>query len=134
MFKMQNTGLEDLDSQHRLLVATINQLIDGSKDQLNLSQELRSAVQFLQFYLQTHLAYEEQGMIFYSYPDIDRHRKEHEFFVSELNSIIYKIETDSPFAATKLLVLLKDWLLNHIEQSDSKYAQFVLSKRNRAAY
>lgn len=133
--KEYEIGLLEVDQQHQNLLKIMNELYSGLyKDGwLRSSVERKSAFrrtakQAVE-YVKIHFSTEENYMIKFGYPDFKNHRKQHIQFVRELLNDVDKFEKGDSEAPEKFLHYLKDWLLNHIAEEDSKIGLF-LKERN----
>lgn len=112
-------GIEAVDSQHKKLFDIMNQLSLASeqdvdiKDIVDLFEELNS-------YTQYH--FKEEEIYFSTLPpeEFERHKKEHEFFITELDNTIQQCNRIGALSLG-LLYFLNDWLVNHILIEDQKY-------------
>jgi hemerythrin-like metal-binding protein len=118
-------NFEVIDNQHKGLVDMTNELIRGCeggkvlKDVLFV-KTLRKAVE----YAQIHFSTEEKYMQQVNYPEFAVHKKEHEAFVSEVVKQLKAFEENRNDPIV-LVGFLKDWLFNHIAESDKKYAPYL---------
>jgi hemerythrin len=124
MFKIKTTGLYEIDVQHEFLLGQMTELhglikADESKE------KLKDALQRLNYYSLTHLAYEEQGMGVLEYPDRYFHWQKHKFFREKMAEISEKILSGAPMVSTDMLIFLKDWFQTHIEIDDASYIRFI---------
>jgi hemerythrin len=64
----------------------------------------------------------------YNYPDINKHKQEHEDAVQKVNKFALEYERGQPTVDIELLKFLSDWLQNHILQADRNYIPYVKGK------
>jgi len=121
-----DTGIDEIDVQHRKLVGLINALFDAIsvKDRKVL---LNEALTELVNYTIYHFKAEENLMQKKGYNEYQGHKVEHQMFVEQINKLISKVKADNTNALLDLINYLKDWLLSHILISDKKYAVALLS-------
>jgi hemerythrin-like metal-binding protein len=107
---------DELDKQHKNLFSIFNMLV-GSVGNDNL---VGAVIDELVSYSHFHFSVEEQYMIKVGYNDIDRHIKEHKYFLqraSELKQNDVHIDDEQ---CQKLVIFLSEWLLHHIMTEDKK--------------
>ena len=125
-----DTGIDEVDIQHRKLVGLINTLFDciSLKDRkIILNQTLTELVNYTIY----HFKLEEELMKKRNYPHYVSHKEQHTMFVENVNRYISKLKVDDTKALLDVINFLKDWLLKHILVSDKKYAEaFKLNTGN----
>lgn len=113
-------GIEEIDSEHRRLFHMINEAIDLSKENMDVSAITKNLLPGLKDYAATHFAHEEAYMERIHDPELPIQKKEHEDFTKTVNS--FSLDTSSPEATKKsfdeLLTYLVRWLYRHILSSD----------------
>ncbi|MBF0399131.1 MAG: hemerythrin family protein [Magnetococcales bacterium] len=77
-------------------------------------------------YTSWHFRHEERLMQSRDYPKMDAHKKEHKRFILQIQDIQRKFEQGDKSAPSKLNVLVKIWLSNHILHIDNQLAAFLL--------
>ena len=115
------------DDQHKKLVDLLNQLHDGMKAGQG-NAVLGNVLQSLITYTSTHFKDEEQVMQANSYPDLARHRAEHEKLVKQVLDLQKKFQAGGAVLTLTVLSFLKDWLFTHIQGEDKKYGVFLNAK------
>lgn len=119
------TGIEDVDLQHRKLVDIINNFGDLlSKDTLeysNINDIFKELIDYTVF----HFIEEEEGMLKAGIDNrhIDYHKKEHNHFVSGITSLYQNITEENIETSKELLEFLVNWLAFHILGIDQEMAQ-----------
>ena len=121
------THVDLVDDQHRFLVAMFNRLVDNLENSGLIPQKEDIFAQ-LSKYTEYHFSTEEQVMEQQSYPDIDYHKAQHEYFVSKLKSLSSEIASE-PTVAVKLAGFLAKWFQNHIFVADKKLGAFLATDR-----
>ena len=73
-----------------------------------------------------HLAEEEATMAAVGYPDLDRHKELHRFFMSKVVELEegMRVGGETP-SLEKLCSFLENWLASHILGEDQKYEPYV---------
>ncbi len=122
-----NTGHPVIDEQHMRLVEIINELYNDflSIQDNSLSDTFEKTLDATKDYVDYHFAAEEKIMTALNYPDKVAHIMKHRKFQQAISDLAYKLKsTDNPnvkFLTKKLLLLLKDWLINHIVEVDRNF-------------
>jgi methyl-accepting chemotaxis protein/hemerythrin len=120
-----SVGVQAFDSDHKVFVEIINDLheaivagIDGAK--LNAALDALAA---------QHVKREEDYFDITGYPNASTHRGVHKVF-SEMMANFRKdiTPTNKDERAMELLLILKGWLLLHIQGEDKKFGEFLNSK------
>lgn len=113
-------GIEEIDNEHRRLFHMINEAIDLSKENMDVSAITKNLLPGLKDYAATHFAHEEAYMERIHDPELPIQKKEHEDFTKTVNS--FSLDTSSSEATKKsfdeLLTYLVRWLYRHILSSD----------------
>lgn len=121
-------GNEDMDAQHLVLFALLNQLtvnIDSDRAGDCLADVMRA----LNGYIEFHFAHEEALMKAWDYPGLDEHSAKHMQFVAEVHRLQSLVEGgDAHKAAVRVRAFVLDWLLGHILGVDADYARFIAAK------
>ena len=120
-----SVDFELIDNQHKELVRMTNMLFEGCKKgstaaDVAFMKTIRDAVE----YAQTHFYTEEKYMKMTEYPELDIHKEEHRSFVVSVVQAVKDFEGRKT-APMALAQFLKQWLLNHIAQSDKKYSPYL---------
>lgn len=122
------TNVPECDEQHKKLFGLINELHEKMKNG-NGKDSLERILSELLDYTAYHVLTEESLFDAYGYPETTSHKKEHVILTKQLNVLNEKFEKGETHIAMPLSTFLKDWLLTHTLQSDTKYGAF-LNKQN----
>lgn len=123
------TGYDKVDNQHKQLVATLNSLIEASKEGKD-SEEIFKVLDFMTGYAIMHFKTEEDLMSLYNYQDFLAHKGYHDGFkvtVGELSKRLVD-EGPTPQLVNNVTTIIGDWLVNHIKGDDFRMAAYVKSK------
>ncbi|ROR32368.1 bacteriohemerythrin [Inmirania thermothiophila] len=117
-----DTGIAEIDAQHRRIVDYINELGDaiGAGDGAAIAATLHDLVD----YTLTHFSFEERLMARARYPAFEEHRALHEHFQQEVRDWRERFQRGEDVAA-EVRAELRTWLLRHIQVEDHKYAPWV---------
>lgn len=114
-----NLNLEHIDQQHQKLVAQIN-LLDENILKGSEQDKIGEILNALVSYTQQHFRDEETYMAEINYPELEEHKIEHKALIKEVADFLVKRAEDNNFDSFELLLFLKEWLIDHILQSDKK--------------
>jgi len=117
--------IDEIDAQHKKFFDATHRLYD---DIVNARGEhaVEEALTFLRSYATEHFQAEEAFIEKNGYPRVDDHKKLHVDFIEKLDELadefdIYKAPTQG--MADQILELTQDWLLYHIIDEDTLYAE-----------
>lgn len=123
------TGLEEVDAQHRRLVALVNQLgADAhSGDPVRIDQALAELADYTVYHFQCEeRVMAESGV---SALHADRHRATHQRFVAQVVEWIHRRQAGETLQLGALVEFLADWLVFHILGDDQSLGRQVLAVR-----
>jgi len=117
------TGITRIDIQHKVIVRILNELYDiiiGNNEEDRISEIIKELVQYTEY----HFSEEEKMFDKYGYVNENEHKKEHQKFVKEIHLVISQMNTDKGMLAIELMNFLKDWLTEHILDTDQEYVKY----------
>lgn len=120
-------GLSEIDHQHEALFRMINDLWQGTL-RGDKSATIAKTLTELEDYTITHFREEENLMRACGYPSLAAHKAEHELFIGKLAEEKAKF-TASTRMSSDLLIFLNNWLIKHIRNSDTRYADFYRASK-----
>lgn len=122
------TGNTTIDSQHKELIAAINNLLEACSQGKGRAV-LSDTAKFLYDYTSKHFADEEKLQLASKYPDYANHKQYHEGFKQVVREIIAQIDKEGPTIVLvgKVNSSIAGWLLNHIKREDVKVAAHIRS-------
>lgn len=120
-----NTGIFDIDKEHRMLFSLVNDLYDrvetGSGE-----ASVRATIEALVDYVDYHFSREEGLLETCAYSDIKDHMAAHRKLQSQLETWRRSFERDpEAFDMKDFMGFLTHWLQGHILQSDMAYIPCV---------
>jgi hemerythrin len=123
------TGVQDIDEQHRNIVALGNKVTDLSAIRTDKAL-FEDALRFLADYVIYHFAAEEFAMLAVCYPNYDHHRRWHEHFKEDITNYYgqAKAKEISPDLRLKISFAIENWLQEHIRITDQEFAKFLQQK------
>jgi len=119
-------GLESLDAQHKQLFSLVNKLYDPENRHMT-EEELAGILYAFSDYMNVHFKDEEEYMLSIGYPGLLEHIQLHNELVNYLTSVI-KTPAKVDIIKTKMRLLAKRILVDHIVHEDIKIKQFEISK------
>lgn len=124
-----DTGVEDIDDQHRILVNTINEAQEKLDADSSL-QALEDITKDLLSYALYHFETEEEMMQEHNYKghsqeEYEAHMKQHRDFSAQVVAVRESIKAGNPMPKDDLIAFLTNWLINHINKTDKKLAAFL---------
>lgn len=117
-----DTGIVEIDSQHRAIADYINALYDAKKT--NDQSEVEGVLSGLVDYTVNHFSFEEQLMEEAGYAFLKAHQRVHQLFINRIAEYKERFSQGEDISE-ELLKLLSNWLGNHIEQEDRGYLSSV---------
>jgi hemerythrin len=92
------------------------------------ADELGNTLEFLNSYIIKHFSDEEKLMRFYKYSDFERHRWYHEEFKKDVRELTKQLLAEGPTEELvgKVTTTIVNWLLNHIQGDDFKFASTIV--------
>ena len=120
-----SVGIEEIDSQHKVLVAMVNEMHDAIHKRRG-SDAVRGILGKLADYTRIHFAVEESLMRILGYPGYDEHKEQHEELIANMQDLQHKVEKGTTAIGFELMHFLKIWLTKHIMESDQRYAEYFI--------
>ena len=112
------TGIEEVDAQHRYFLHLVNRLgqeLDTARDENYRSRLIRELFKYAEF----HFLSEENLMMRHGFPGLPEHRDIHRQLIEDLSGQLYFSSLES------LLRILTDWFLQHSVTEDRAFGEFV---------
>lgn len=120
-----SVGVDVLDSDHKRLIGLFNGLLQkGIADRDR--DDLRALLDELTDYTAGHFDREEEAMVRGAFPDLESHRDAHRYFTEEITKLKESFtSSDTVMLRIDLVLLLKDWFIEHIQTVDARYRPYV---------
>ena len=116
-----SVGYTEIDEQHKMLVGMINELYDAfTKGEAEEAAE--SIISEMIKYTDYHFKTEEKYFDKYDYSETEEHIKEHQNFVKQVTDFYNEFQKGSATVTYDIMSFLRNWLLEHIHDSDKKYS------------
>lgn len=121
------TGIRQIDDQHRKLVGMVNDLYEAmSKGEGK--EALGRVLSGLVGYTKGHFATEERLMTQHAYPGFATHKAEHDKLTAQVLDLETKYQAGKAVMTVQVANFLKDWLANHILNTDKQYGPHLLGR------
>ncbi len=121
-----SVGCQMIDIQHKRLFELTNKLYEALHNEKN-KKIIEYTILQMKYYSVYHFITEELLFEKYDYPLKNEHINEHQKFIDKVNDFMerYKTEKDIGF---EILQFLKEWIIEHVIASDSKYTECICNK------
>ncbi|MTJ80453.1 MAG: bacteriohemerythrin [Telmatospirillum sp.] len=117
-------GVPALDSDHRMIVALLNQLFEA-REEGQARDVVASILNVLVEYTLVHFANEERLMLAVGFPDHSLHCGKHEDFANKLHVLRRQYDCGHHGAVDELVEILKNWLVEHIVDEDTLIGSWI---------
>ena len=118
-----SVGVVRFDNQHKRLVRMINRLMADPRATTK-SETVSDLLGDMTIYAGEHFAAEEELMVHYNYPDLEKHVAQHRAFQKKTVDFCLSTMINVETVPEKMLHFLGDWLVEHILESDMAYKPF----------
>lgn len=115
-----NTGVTEVDHEHKEVVDLINELHDAMGDEAS-QDEIGRFLGDVFAKISSHFALEETVMRKHNYDEYEDHKNDHEKLLDDLRDIMDDAEEDSgKNYKTALAESVRDWFVNHFKTKDAR--------------
>lgn len=120
------TGNSKIDADHKLIISKAQELNEALSKGKGADQ-ITATLDFLQKYVKTHFADEEKIQLDSKYPNYAEHKKNHTYFVTELDKLANKIRQNPSNIVNvmELNHLISGWFFKHIKRLDVEVAHHI---------
>ena len=124
-----SVGVKAIDSQHRILIATINELHDAMSEGRG-REVISKTYNTLLNYTVYHFGTEKNLMNFYGYfgDELRRHRNEHKAFLRTSVELQNQLDSGHTSLSIPTMDFLRDWWASHILGTDQALGKFLNSR------
>ncbi|MBN1764358.1 MAG: bacteriohemerythrin [Sedimentisphaerales bacterium] len=116
-----SVSVEKMDQQHQSLIDIINKLHKAMKEK-RAPEFLGPVIDELANYTLDHFNSEEVYMLQQKYSGYPEHKREHEKFIEKVKAFEDDFMNNKLTVSIDVMDFLRDWLMNHIQNSDKKYS------------
>jgi hemerythrin len=120
-----SVSVEEIDKQHKKLVAMINNLHDAMT-QGKGNDYIKEIIDELVQYSIYHFATEEKYFDKFSYPDTEKHKQIHKDFIAKVSDFRKEYNEGNVMLTIEVMEFLSNWLQNHILGDDMEYSDFFV--------
>lgn len=120
------TGNTEIDNQHKELFRRFDNLLSAC-NQNRGKEEVGNTLRFLDDYVRSHFAMEEDLQKKHNYPHYQEHKAQHESFIGDLQRLDgqFREEGVSLSLVIQTNQTMVNWLVNHINAMDHALADFL---------
>ncbi|MBF0258758.1 MAG: hemerythrin family protein [Desulfamplus sp.] len=121
-----SVDIPEIDELQKRVFLILNGLVNNHLDHEDeVSRDSASMVAELTEYSRYYFSKEEEYLRKCGYPDIECHSKEHRQFIKNTINLRRQVAEDKKNLSYNTVSFLRDWLVNHISNSDQMYVPFV---------
>lgn len=117
-----DTGIEEIDNQHKQLLVYLNRLDNAKKD--GGRAEIKDIIEGMGDYTLSHFAFEEALMEQAGYAYTGPHSHVHKTLIKRVEGFQKRFEAGEDILS-EFYSFLKRWLINHIQRDDAAYVRAV---------
>lgn len=119
-----NLGIDVIDKQHMRIAEYINRMHESIE--VNDREAIEDLFDELVDYTMTHFTFEEEIQEKAGYEFSSAHKKVHKVFIKKIGEYKSQFEEGDTRIAKRVLQMLRNWLLNHIQHDDADYVPAVM--------
>lgn len=119
-----NTGVREMDEQHKKWMQVINNFYDHLQDKTlksNIAELLDEAIEYTAY----HFSEEEALMKRFNYPDYEKQKEEHAKITAHLAEYRVMLDEGRLNVSQPVTSEMKSWFNNHITDMDKGYGEFI---------
>lgn len=120
-------GVNIIDTQHQELVKLANELSDAAA-QGKGNNVLGDVFGRLIKYTASHFKTEEELMAKHGYPESPDHMAHHADLLKSVLALQTQFKSGKQVVSTPIIHFVRDWLIEHIMQTDKAFAGFLNAK------
>lgn len=118
-----DTGIPELDAQHRVMVEHVNRLYQAAAAED--SKELVAAMDALIECLQEHFEFEEKVLEMIQFAGLEDHSETHGSILDRLRDYRARLQTAPAPEAQEIVDTLGPWVVDHIRHDDLDFGPTV---------
>ena len=118
-----SVSVSTIDAQHRKLFVlgqNLHDAMSAGRGREVLGRCLKELVE----YTRQHFAEEESLLALHDYPDLPQHRLQHSQLIKKIVEFEQQFAAGNALISIDLMDFIRDWIANHILQTDMQYADF----------
>lgn len=117
-------GIQGIDEEHLALLGLVEEL-GAAADRGHARKTTGAVLDKLVAYARVHFGHEERLLQSHQYPELEKHRGEHDKFTRRLVEFLDDHHRSGSDITTEMRAYLSDWIAAHILESDKKYAEYL---------
>ena len=127
------TDIPLIDRHHQELLEQVITIFKMLDSKMLDEKKLKTVIEYLIVYSLEHFAYEEKLMQDAEYPDIDKHKQQHNNFNLKLDCFLKELSAKVELYdyAIRLNLWLVEWYSTEILHNDRKMALFLQRKKRK---
>lgn len=122
-------GIEEMDAQHRQIIAMINEMIDNFEADAR-SEVVSAMLMKMTHYSLGHLKAEEKLLEEINYPLLEEHKELHNEFKLKVADFTTASTIGVNQVTPAILIYLAEWWTQHILGEDKKYFEYINTQTN----
>lgn len=126
-----NTGVAQFDREHHKIVELIDLMFHAIRDKSE-KEVVEKVCDDILAYTLYHFDNEERAMERVNFPELAEHAAEHARLKEEAGKLKQVICDHFPQGTNELYRFLREWLVEHIEGCDKKYAPYLAGNEDTA--
>lgn len=123
-----SVGVDQIDLQHQRLVQILNTLHEAML-RGSYKADLERVMVDLLSYTRYHFSFEEKLMVVAAYPGLQEHQRKHQAMVAQVEGYARQVVEGRALVSIKLLEFLKQWLSQHIMETDRQFGEFEVARK-----
>jgi hemerythrin len=123
--KAYELNVSPIDEQHKKLVSLLSDL-QAAMQSGKGHAVMKGVLDELASYTVWHFQAEENMMREDNYPAYTQHATEHRLFVQDVKQFLSDFEAGKTSMTIKVLQFLRNWLFEHIQDTDRRFAEYHL--------
>ena len=129
-----SVGVAEIDHQHQILFDRYNAFFTAYAEGV-AGEELIRLFCFLEAYVATHFAHEEDLQLRVGFPDYQKHRQQHLALAEKVAELKERLVKEGPTASliSSAGLLMTGWLIEHISVMDRAIGRFVKEREKGSA-
>jgi hemerythrin len=118
-----SVGNERIDFQHKIFLKLLNEFNKAMTENAENGRLCRILNEVIK-YAEYHFMSEENLMMDYRYPDLDRHKIIHNYLLSQAKTKAHEMELGF-CEPNEVMRFLHDWFILHISHEDKKLGKHI---------
>lgn len=123
-----SVGLPDVDHEHRVLIAMINEAAAALGPQTPISRIVAELGEICAR-IAAHFALEEREMRDLKYVGLGEHKRDHERLLEDILDIMADVESPRGYDPALLEKRLTDWFTEHFRTHDARLHHWLAARR-----